>query len=99
MTDTGGNPLALIELASHLGAEQLAGVAPMPEPLPVSRLLEEHFRQSVAALPPDTRTLLLLMAAAPTDDMAVVWHAVGVLGLLATCAVAAVEAGIWPDAW
>ncbi|MEV0036025.1 AAA family ATPase [Streptomyces sp. NPDC050804] len=91
---TGGNPLALIELASYLGAEQLAGVAPMPEPLPVSRLLEEHFRQSVAALPPDTRMLLLLMAAAPTDDMAVVWHAAGVLGLPARSAVAAVEAGI-----
>lgn len=91
---TGGNPLALIELGAHLGAEQLAGVTPLPEPLPVSRLLEEHFRQSVAALPPDTRTLLQLMAAAPTDDMAVVWHAAGVLGLPARAAVAAVDAGI-----
>ncbi|MFF2549141.1 AAA family ATPase [Kitasatospora sp. NPDC058063] len=91
---TGGNPLALIELGANLGAEQLAGVAPIPEPLPVSRLLEEHFRQSVAALPPDTRTLLQLMAAAPTDDMAVVWHAAGVLGLPAGAAVAAVDAGI-----
>ncbi|MFJ1969054.1 AAA family ATPase [Streptomyces sp. NPDC087903] len=94
VTGTGGNPLALVELAAHLGAEQLAGVAPMPEPLPVSALLEEHFRQSVAALPSDTRTLLLLMAAAPTDDMAVVWHAAGVLGLPARAAVAAVDAGI-----
>ncbi|WP_314222743.1 helix-turn-helix transcriptional regulator [Streptomyces zaehneri] len=91
---TGGNPLALIELTARLAAEQLAGVAPMPEPLPVSRLLEEHFRQSVAALPTDTRMLLLLMAAAPTDDMAVVWHAAGVLGLPARSAAAAVEAGI-----
>lgn len=91
---TGGNPLALIELAAHLGAEQLAGVAPMPDPLPVSRLLEEYFRQSVAALPSDTRMLLLLMAAAPTDDMAVVWHAAGVLGLAAKSAAAAVEAGV-----
>ncbi|MFJ7905715.1 AAA family ATPase [Kitasatospora sp. NPDC096204] len=91
---TGGNPLALIELGANLGAEQLAGVAPVPEPLPVGRLLEEHFRQSVAALPSDTRTLLLLMAAAPTDDMAVVWHAAGVLGLPARAAAAAVDAGI-----
>ncbi|MFF3562013.1 LuxR C-terminal-related transcriptional regulator [Streptomyces sp. NPDC002574] len=91
---TGGNPLALVELAAHLGAEQLAGVAPLPEPLPVNALLEEHFRQSVAALPTDTRTLLLLIAAAPTDDMAAVWHAAGVLGLPAKAASAAVEAGI-----
>ena len=94
VTGTGGNPLALLELGAHLGAEQLAGVVPMPEPLPVSRLLEEHFRQAVAALPTDTRTLLLLMAAAPTDDMAAVWHAAGVLGLPAGAAVVAVEAGI-----
>ncbi|MGW3226988.1 AAA family ATPase [Kitasatospora sp. NPDC001095] len=91
---TGGNPLALIELGANLGAEQLAGVAPVPEPLPVGRLLEEHFRQSVAALPPDTRTLLQLMAAAPTDDMAVVWQAAGVLGLPARATTAAVDAGI-----
>ena len=91
---TGGNPLALIELGAHLGAEQLAGVEPIPEPLPVGRLLEEHFRQSVVALPPDTLTLLQLMAAAPTDDMAMVWHAAGVLGLPARAAVAAVDAGI-----
>ncbi|WP_431968735.1 helix-turn-helix transcriptional regulator [Actinacidiphila sp. bgisy160] len=94
VTGTGGNPLALVELAAHLGAEQLAGVAPLPEPLPVSRLLEEHFRQCVAALPPDTRTLLLLMAAAPTDDMAVVRHAAGALGLPASAATAAVGAGV-----
>ncbi|WP_051450853.1 LuxR C-terminal-related transcriptional regulator [Actinospica robiniae] len=91
---TGGNPLALIELGAQLNAEQLAGVVPMPDPLPVSRLLEAHFQQAVAALPPDTRTLLLLIAAAPTDDPTVIWHAAGVLGLSARAAAAAVEAGV-----
>ncbi|MFC1405626.1 MULTISPECIES: LuxR family transcriptional regulator [Streptacidiphilus] len=91
---TGGNPLALIELGAHLGVEQLAGVVPMPEPLPVGALLVEHFRQSVAALASDTRTLLLLIAAAPTDDRAVIWRAAGVLGLSAAAAAAAVQAGI-----
>jgi DNA-binding CsgD family transcriptional regulator len=94
VTGTGGNPLALLELAAGLGAEQLAGVTPIPEPLPVSTQLEVHFQQSVATLPADTRTLLLLMAAAPTDDMAVVWHAAGILGLSVRAATAAVEAGI-----
>lgn len=91
---TGGNALALIELGAELDAGQLAGVVPMPDPLPVSKLLEEHFRQAVAALPSDTRTLLLLIAAAPTDDPAVIWHAAGVLGLAAWAAAAAVEAGV-----
>ena len=91
---TGGNPLALLELAAHLGSEQLAGVAPLPDPLPVNAMLEEHFQRSVAALPADTRTLLLLMAATPTDDRATLWRAAGALGLSARAALPAVRAGI-----
>jgi DNA-binding CsgD family transcriptional regulator len=91
---TAGNPLALLELARHLGAEQLAGVAPLPEPLPVNRLIEEYFRGDVAALPADTQTLLLLMAATPTDDQATLWRAAGVLGLSMRAAAPAVIAGV-----
>jgi DNA-binding CsgD family transcriptional regulator len=88
---TGGNPLAILELAGDLHGQQLAGVAALPEPLPVSRLLEEeHFRRSVAALPPDTRKLLLLMAAAPADDTAAMWRAAAVLGLSARTSLAEV---------
>ncbi|WP_406436244.1 ATP-binding protein [Streptomyces sp. NBC_00631] len=67
---TGGNPLALLELADALAAEQLSGITPLPDPLPVSRLLEGHFRRLVHALPPETRTLLLLLAAAPRTTRA-----------------------------
>ncbi|WP_328436689.1 LuxR family transcriptional regulator [Streptomyces sp. NBC_00444] len=91
---TGGNPLAIRELAVNLGPEQLAGVTPLPEPLPVNRQLEEHFRQAAALLPADTQTLLLLMAATPTDDRTALWRAAGVLGLSIRSATPAVAAGI-----
>ncbi|MGW5656634.1 AAA family ATPase [Streptomyces humi] len=91
---TGGNPLALLELADALAAEQLTGIAPLPDPLPVSRLLESHFRRLVQALPPDTATLLLLLAAAPSDDTGMMWRAAGRLGLSARAVQPAVAAGI-----
>ena len=94
VTGTGGNPLALLELAVNLGSEQLAGVTPLPEPLPVNRQLEEHFRQAAALLPADTQTLLLLMATTPTDDQAALWRAAGTLGLSIRSATSAVAAGI-----
>ncbi len=91
---TGGNPLALIELTGQLSPEQLAGVAPLPARLPVSRTLDAHFRTAIAALPADTRTLLLLIAAAPADDAPLIWRAAGRLGLTARAADAAAQGGI-----
>ncbi|OIJ65441.1 hypothetical protein WN71_024405 [Streptomyces mangrovisoli] len=91
---TGGNPLALLELADALTAEQLSGVAPLPDPLPVGRLLESHFQRLISALPPATGTLVLLLAAAPSDDTALMWRAAGRLGLAARAARPAVAAGI-----
>ncbi|WP_214317759.1 helix-turn-helix transcriptional regulator [Nonomuraea sediminis] len=94
VSGTGGNPLALLELAVNLGSEQLAGVVPLPEPLPVNRLLEEHFRRAASRLPADTQTLLLLMAATPTDDQATLWRAAGLLGLSVRSATPAISTGI-----
>ncbi|MEU1090779.1 LuxR family transcriptional regulator [Streptomyces sp. NPDC005892] len=94
VTGTGGNPLALLELAVTLDSEQLGGVAPLPEPLPVNRQLENHFQEKAALLPADTRTLLLLMAMTPTDDQAARWRAAGALGLSVRAAAPAVAAGI-----
>ena len=74
---TGGNPLALIELTVRLSPEQLAGVAPLPDRLPVSSAMDAHFRSAISALPAGTRTLLLLIAAAPADDSPLIWRAAG----------------------
>jgi len=91
---TGGNPLALTELTVQLSPEQLAGVASLPARLPVSRMLDAYFRAAISALPPDTRTLLLLVAAAQAQDAALIWRAAGALGLTARAARSAVERGI-----
>ncbi len=60
---TGGNPLALSEVAGVLTADQLAGRAPLPEPLPVGARIGELFGRQVAELPEPTRRVLLVAAA------------------------------------
>ena len=60
-----GNPLALVELAGSLTAEQLAGTAPPPRVPPRSGRLWRLLLDEVMGLPFPTRSLLLLVAAEP----------------------------------
>lgn len=99
VTETGGNPLALIEVAGALSVEQLAGGSVLPEHLPIGPRLEAHFAGQVRGMPASTRTLLLLLAAAPADDLPLLWRAAERLGVLPTALDAALAAGIvLPDA-
>ena len=91
---TGGNPLALIELARTLFPGQLAGTVPLPAPLPVGVLLETHFLRQIQPLPAETRSLLLLVAAAPPANPSLLWRAAGHLGIAADRADLAVSAGV-----
>jgi DNA-binding CsgD family transcriptional regulator len=79
--ETGGNPLALRELAAHLTPDQLAGRSPLPPRLPVGRRLHGHFLRQAMMLPPATGTWLLLASAASGDDPATLWRAAALLGL------------------
>jgi hypothetical protein len=63
ISETRGNPLALMELSGQLTEGQLAGSSPLPEPLPLGSRLEEHFLLRIRTLPPETQTLLLLASA------------------------------------
>src|SRR5450631_459229 len=81
INETGGNPLALRELAVHLTPGQLAGRSPLPERLPVGRRLQGHFLVQAKMLPPATGTWLLLASAASGDDPAALWRAAALLGL------------------
>jgi DNA-binding CsgD family transcriptional regulator/tetratricopeptide (TPR) repeat protein len=94
---TGGNPLALVELAGTLTAEQLTGTAPLPRPLPVGTLLESHYRRQIEQLPAETRTLLLLVSAAPPEEPTLLWRAAAQLGVAADRADPALSAGILTD--
>src|SRR5262249_6842051 len=67
-----GNALALIELPSALTEAQLAGEAPLPETLPLTRQMERIFLERVRQLPEETQRLLLIAAADDTQDLAVV---------------------------
>jgi DNA-binding CsgD family transcriptional regulator len=75
ITGTGGNPLALAELARELSPAQLAGAELLPEPLPAGGSLEQAFGRRVSRLPPETRLLLAVAAAEPTASQALVWRA------------------------
>ena len=67
---TGGNPLALTELAATLDSAVLGGTAPLPDPLPVARGVEAAFLDRVRRLPEATRAMLLLAALEPGADLA-----------------------------
>jgi DNA-binding CsgD family transcriptional regulator len=79
-----GNPLALRGFVHELSPSQLAGLSPLPVPLPTGHLIEARFARQVEALPPETRTALLLAAAEPSGDPATIAAAASVLGISLT---------------
>ena len=79
--ETGGNPLALLEVPSTLSSEQLAGREPLPGRLPLSTRLQQAFLQRVRRLPEATQALLLVTAAEDTGELAIVLTAGITLGL------------------
>jgi DNA-binding CsgD family transcriptional regulator len=90
IVETGGNPLALLELPRGLTPAQLAGGFGLPAALPLSAGIEQSFTRRLARLPRDARRLLLLAAADPVGDPALLWRAAQQLGIPET-AVHAVE--------
>jgi len=92
VAETGGCPLAVVELARGLSAEQLAGGGALPEPLPMSGRLERHFLAQVHELPEATQTFLLLAAADASEDSTIVWRAADELGVPSSAADSAVAA-------
>jgi DNA-binding CsgD family transcriptional regulator len=81
VTETNGNPLALLELPRGMNPSELAGGFGLPAAAPLSAQIEEHFMRRAANVPPDARRLLLLAAADPTGDLALVSRAAERLGI------------------
>ena len=81
VAETRGNPLALLELPRGMNPSELAGGFGLPAAAPLSAQIEEHFTRRAANVPPDARHLLLLAAADPTGDLALVSRAAKRLGI------------------
>ena len=92
--ETGGNALALIELAGSLSSEQLAGPDPLPSPLRLTPRVEDAFLDKVRRLPETTQTLLLVASADDTADPAVVFRAAADLGVQPDALEPAEQAGL-----
>jgi DNA-binding CsgD family transcriptional regulator len=80
VAETRGNPLALLELPRGLTPTQLAGGFGLPA-VPLSASIEESFTRRLANLPADAQHLLLVAAADPVGDTALVWRAAQQLGI------------------
>jgi DNA-binding CsgD family transcriptional regulator len=94
VSETRGNPLALLELVRGLTPAELAGGFGLPGAVPLSGRIEESFRRRLDALPADTRRLMRLAAADPVGEPLLVWGAAEQLGIRPEAATPAAEAGL-----
>jgi DNA-binding CsgD family transcriptional regulator len=89
-----GNPLALLELPRSAQPAQLAGGFELPDAVSVPRRIEDGFRRRSGSLPAETQQLLLVAAAEPTGDAALLWRAAAQLGIAKDAAAPAEAAGL-----
>ncbi|MFF5297428.1 ATP-binding protein [Paractinoplanes globisporus] len=81
VAETRGNPLGLLELPKGMSPAELAGGFAVPATGRISDRLHLLYLGRVRALPAPTRHLMLLAAADPTGDAALVWRAAAALGI------------------
>jgi DNA-binding CsgD family transcriptional regulator len=94
LAEARGNPLALLELPRELSPAGLAGGFGLPGALPLESRIEASFQRRVQQLPADTQRLLLLAAAEPTGDPALLWRSAAELRITAEAAAPAVGEGL-----
>jgi DNA-binding CsgD family transcriptional regulator len=83
VSETRGNPLALLELPRGLTPAQLAGGLGLVAAGALADRIEESFARRLEGLSNDTRLLLLLAAADPVGNPLLLWRAAEKLGILA----------------
>jgi DNA-binding CsgD family transcriptional regulator/tetratricopeptide (TPR) repeat protein len=81
LEQSGGNPLALLELPKVLTDDQLHGRAPLPAQLHLTDRVQRVFLDRCRRLPEQVQTLLLVTAADDTRQVAVVRRAAQALGV------------------
>lgn len=80
VAETGGNPLALLELPTRLTPAQLKGSSALPAQLHLTDRVERAFLDRCRSLPPQVQKWLLVAAAEDTGELLVVRRAAAELG-------------------
>jgi DNA-binding CsgD family transcriptional regulator len=91
---TTGNPLALIELPGALTEKQRLGEEPLPEPLPVTKAIEEAYARRIQLLSDPARAAVIVAAAEPSGDLAAIVPACASAGADASNLAEAEDAGL-----
>ncbi|MEV6273204.1 AAA family ATPase [Kribbella sp. NPDC051936] len=94
VAETGGNPLALLELPNGLTPTQLAGGFGLVGQHTLSGRIEESFLRRLEDLPAKTRRLLLIAAAEPIGDPLLLWNAAERLRIRPEAADSAIASGL-----
>jgi DNA-binding CsgD family transcriptional regulator/tetratricopeptide (TPR) repeat protein len=89
-----GNPLALLELPRGAQPTRLAGGFELPDVVGVPRRIEAFYERRSGSLPVETQLLLLVAAAEPTGEAALLWRAAAHLGITREAAGPAEAAGL-----
>lgn len=91
---TGGSPLALIDLAEDLSAQQLGGLGLGSDPIPVGRHLEAHYVRQARRADVQVQQWVLLAAADTTGNLDLVTAAAHAMNLGKEAADRAESAGL-----
>ena len=94
LAEAEGNPLALLELPRGWTPAAFAGGFGLPDGVSVSAKVEESFRRRLIPLPDESRRLLLVAAAEPTGDPALILEAAARIGISPEAADPATTSGL-----
>jgi DNA-binding CsgD family transcriptional regulator len=97
LAETRGNPLALLELPRGVTPAELAvgfGLPAVPGVPGLPGRIEDSFRRRLEVLPAATQLLMLVAAAEPAGEPALVWRAAERLGIGAEALTSAADAGL-----
>ena len=94
VAETGGNPLAILELPRGLTPEELASGLVLAPGRGLTGAIESSFARRFSRLPPNAKRLLLIASAEPIGDLALVGRTAERLGIGFAAAAPAAAAGL-----
>jgi DNA-binding CsgD family transcriptional regulator len=94
VSESHGNPLALLELPRTWRTAALAGGFGLPASQPIAGRIEQSYIRRLRRLPADAQLLVLAAAAEPVGDPVLFHRAAATLGLDLAAASPAVDAGL-----